>query len=184
MALHKLVVGKNAKPFGKPPAIILCDPKYDHNVAGVQRAASNFGIGQVWFTGNRVKLEPEKGKRLPREERMKGYDSVDVIQYDYPFDQFPKGVPIIALEVKENSQCLSTFEHPEEAVYVFGPEDGSIPKAVLGFCHQFVRIPTRHCLNLSAATNVTLYDRMLKLFWNDVAPLPEFAEHRGVYGQT
>lgn len=183
MTLKKLVVGRNAKKIGVVPAIILCNPKNDYNVGGVQRAASNFGIKQVWFTGNRVRLEPEKGQRLPREERMKGYDEVDVIQYDYPFDMFEKHIPVIALEVKNGSQCLAAFEHPPEAVYVFGPEDGSIPKALLPHCHQFVQIPTRHCLNLSAAVNVVLYDRILKHWWNDVAVLPTLGEHRGILGQ-
>jgi tRNA C32,U32 (ribose-2'-O)-methylase TrmJ len=27
-------------------------------------------------------------------------------------------------------------------VYVFGPEDGSLDRAVLGLCHRFVVIPT------------------------------------------
>ena len=113
---------------------------------------------------------------------MKGYAEVDVIQYDYPFDMFEKSVPVIALEVRENSQCLAEFEHPVEAVYVFGPEDGSIPKALLRHCHQFVQIPTRHALNLSAAVNIVLYDRALKHWWNDVAPLPGLVEHRGILG--
>ena len=52
---------------------------------------------QVWFTGNRIKLE--EGERLPREERMKGYKNVDLIQYDYPFDHFGKGVTPVAIEL-------------------------------------------------------------------------------------
>lgn len=182
MALTKLIIGKNTKKIGVAPAIIMCNPKNDYNVGGAQRAASNFGIEQVWFTGNRVSLEPEKGRRLPREERMRGYDEVNVIQYDRPFDMFEKHIPIIGMEVKEGSQCLASFEHPKDAVYVFGPEDGSIPKSVLEFCHQFVQIPSRHCLNVSAAINIVLYDRAMKLWWNDVAPLPELVEHRGMLG--
>ena len=71
--------------------------------------ASCFGVNQVWYTGNRVKLEVEKGERLPREERMKGYSKVQLIQYDYFFDQFKNVVPI-AVEVRPNSENLSTFD--------------------------------------------------------------------------
>ena len=39
------------------------------------------------------------------------------------------------------AKVLTTPEHPDEAVYVFRPEDGSIPKAWLGLCHRFVHIP-------------------------------------------
>jgi tRNA(Leu) C34 or U34 (ribose-2'-O)-methylase TrmL len=45
---------------------------------------------------------------------------------------------------------------------VFGPEDGHVPKGVRGACHRFVTIPSDGCLNLAAAVNVVLYDRMAK----------------------
>jgi tRNA C32,U32 (ribose-2'-O)-methylase TrmJ len=46
--------------------------------------------------------------------------------------------------------------------YVFGPEDGSLSGKHLEHCHRFVVIPTRHCVNLSAAVYLILYDRMIK----------------------
>jgi hypothetical protein len=46
---------------------------------------------------------------------------------------------------------LPAFRHPEKAVYIFGPEDGGLDRAWLTRCHRFVRIPTRHCLNLACA---------------------------------
>jgi hypothetical protein len=70
--------GKNGSN-GVAPAIILTNPKYPNNVGMVLRLASSYGIKQVWFTGDRVKIDL-KGKRLPREERMKGYGEVDLVQ--------------------------------------------------------------------------------------------------------
>lgn len=156
---EKLIIGKNSKPKGMTPAIILCNPKYPTNVGAAVRAASCFGAKQVWWTGNRFNLED--GKRLPREERMKGYRDVELIQFDRPFEHFPNATPV-AIELLENSECLSDFIHPENAIYVFGPEDGSIPQVVRKFCHRFVKIPSLHCLNLAAAVNLVLYDRILK----------------------
>jgi tRNA(Leu) C34 or U34 (ribose-2'-O)-methylase TrmL len=70
----------------------------------------------------------------------------------------------VCVEVGENAESLDEFVHPERAVYIFGPEDGSVPKGVRTICHRFVRIPTatRTPLNLAAAVNVTLYDRYVK----------------------
>ena len=68
----------------------------------------------------------------------------------------------MAVELRPNAESLVDFEHPDEATYVFGPEDGSLPKGILSVCHRFVVIPTPHCLNLAAAVNVVLYDRRLK----------------------
>jgi tRNA(Leu) C34 or U34 (ribose-2'-O)-methylase TrmL len=65
----------------------------------------------------------------------------------------------VAVELRPDAESLVTFEHPGEALYVFGPEDGSLPKPVRLRCHPFVVIPTHHCLSLAAAVNVVLYDR-------------------------
>jgi len=160
--IKSAIYGKNAKKVGVTPSIALINPKFARNVATTIRLASCYGIPQVWYTGNRISLDPKSGERLPREERIKGYKDVDLIQNDYFFDQFEKDVVPVAIEVRQNSEHLLNFEHPEKALYVFGPEDGSIPKVILQHCHRFVIIPTRHCLNLSTAAATVLYDRMYK----------------------
>lgn len=144
------------------PAILLDNPKYLHNLGAVIRAASVFGIGAVWFTGQRLGAELMDTKRIPREERMRGYGDVALIYYDQPLDFLGKfGTPIIC-ELVPGAQPLHSFIHPENAIYVFGPEDGGVSGLLRSRGHQFVIIPAKHCLNLSAAVNVVLYDRSLK----------------------
>jgi tRNA(Leu) C34 or U34 (ribose-2'-O)-methylase TrmL len=178
--------GKSAPARGLTPAIALINPRYPHNVGAAVRAASCFGVKQVWFTGNRVSLTPTKKYRLPREERMKGYKDVTLINYDYPFDQFPTGVTPVAVEVRQNSEQLPYFIHPENPLYVFGPEDGSIPKVYLQHCHRFVVIPIAHCANLAASVYMVLYDRLCKqMMSGEVPPRPMteiLAEQRGLVG--
>lgn len=154
--------GKKSPPHGEAPAIALVDPKYPQNVGMVVRLASCYGLRQVWFTGDRVSLDPAKGERLSREERMKGYKEVEMIHFEHVFDQFPTDTVPVAVEVRPDSEPLHTFEHPERALYVFGPEDGSVPKPLLSHCHRFVVIPTRHCLNLATAVATVLWDREYK----------------------
>ena len=60
-------------PLGRAPSIVLCDPKFSHNVGMVVRLAAAYGVAQVWYTGERVALDVRMRGRLPREERMKGY---------------------------------------------------------------------------------------------------------------
>jgi tRNA(Leu) C34 or U34 (ribose-2'-O)-methylase TrmL len=142
---------------------MLCNPKYPHNVGAIIRAASCFDVSQVWFTGDRIAEELKGKKRIPREERMKGYAHVKLQQCDYVFDQYPKGeITPVAIEILDDTEILTTFEHPPNALYIFGPEDGGIPQVVRQHCHRFVSIPSRHCLNLSAAVYVVLYDRLMK----------------------
>ena len=147
------------------PSIILHNPKYPHNVGAAVRACSNFGAKVVMFTGDRVSLEPnkEKGYRLPREERMKDYQDIVLVNDNYPFNRFGEGIIPVAVEKRENAETLTYFEHPENAVYVFGPEDGSIPQVMLRHCQRFLVIVSKHCLNLGAAVNVVLADRITKM---------------------
>lgn len=160
MTIKKFMIGKDAPKVGKAPAIALLNPKYARNVGAVVRSASCFGIKQVWFSGDRVKLDGKE--RLPREERMKGYAEVDLYNYDKFFDQFDQSVIPIAVELKDGAEQLHNFEHPENALYVFGPEDGSLTRQELVHCHRRLVIPSRHCLNLATAVSVILYDRLMK----------------------
>ena len=176
--------GKKEPPHGETPAVALVDPKYPHNVGMVVRLASCYGFRQVWFTGDRVSLNPARGDRLPREERMKGYRDVELVHYEHPFDQFPPGTTPVAVEVRANSEPLHTFEHPENPLYVFGREDGSLPPAVLPHCHRFVVIPTRHCLNLATAVATVLWDRAYKRWLSgegEELVTPGEFEQRGTY---
>lgn len=182
-AVTSAVLGKKARPHGLTPAIALIDPKYPHNVGMTVRLASCYGLRQVWFTGERVSLDPARGERLPREERMKGYRDVELVHYEHPFDQFPAGTVPVAVEVRAGSEPLLAFDHPDDALYVFGPEDGSIPKPLLAHCHRFLVIPTRHCLNLATAVATVLWDREYKrwLAGKVTEPVtPGGFEHRGL----
>lgn len=168
---------------GETPAVGLVNPKFPHNVGGALRACSCFGAAQLWFSGDRVPLTQYKGYRLPREERMKGFRNVKLTHDDHFLDQFDRETTVVGIELLPETELLTYFEHPEKAVYVFGPEDGSLPKSVRIHCHRFVVIPTRHCVNLAAAVYLTLYDRQLKrqLHGDEpVVPVEEMlAEHRG-----
>lgn len=158
-------VRRGDPPVGLAPSVVLCDPRFGHNVGMVVRLASCYGLKQVWYTGDRVSLDLEKRRRLPREERMKGYRSVEMVNYDRPLELFSSEAVPVAVEVRKSSERLQDFEHPKNAVYVFGPEDGSIPGGVLRLCHRFVVIPTRghNCLNLATACATVLWDRAVKL---------------------
>jgi tRNA(Leu) C34 or U34 (ribose-2'-O)-methylase TrmL len=145
---------------------LLC-PKYTHNVAGALRACANFEIPTLLWSGTRVTLDAER-ERIPREERMKGYRTVEFQQDDRPLLTLteewalPDATPV-CVEIREHALPLQIFTHPPNAVYVFGPEDGEVPQVYRRLCHYFVRIPSLHCLNLAAAVNVVLYDRTAKL---------------------
>lgn len=174
------IFGKGKAPVGVTPAIAMIDPRYRHNVGAAVRAASCFGVKQVWWTGNRVSLETPgangKKARLGREERMKGYKEVELYNFDYFFDQFDRNVTPVAVELSPNAENLMLFEHPENPLYVFGPEDGNLGSVHRRFCHRHVVIPTRHCTNLGAAIYLMLYDRMFKRCRDGLEPFLPITE--------
>lgn len=158
----RIISARSQQVKGVAPAIILWNPKHAHNVGAALRAASCYGFSQVFYTGNRINEGLEQRQRLPREERMRGYQDVGLINSDYPFDVFPSNVTPVAVEVSAKAELLPQFQHPDNPVYVFGPEDGSLPPVALRHCHRHIIIPTAHCLNLATAVATVLYDRRAK----------------------
>jgi tRNA(Leu) C34 or U34 (ribose-2'-O)-methylase TrmL len=157
--------------------ILLINPKFARNVGTALRAASCFGADSVFWTGTRVSLDVGKGERLPREERMRQYRGqvhLERLETVRPVDVVA-GTPV-AIELVPGAEDLPDFEHPADARYIFGPEDGSLPKGIRTVCHRFVKIPSLHCVNLASAVYLTLYDRMVKAG----TPYPTIAEeYRG-----
>lgn len=117
---------------------------------------------------------------------MKGYRDVEMIRSERIFDAFARDVVPVAIELRAGCESLVTFEHPERALYVFGPEDGSLPRSVAPRCHRFVLIPSAHCLNLACAVSIVLYDRRVKRqqlgLEPTLAPGEYLTEHRGAAG--
>jgi tRNA(Leu) C34 or U34 (ribose-2'-O)-methylase TrmL len=74
----------------------------------------------------------------------------------------PVGTNVVCVEFAEGATLLPQFAHPEHVIYVFGPEDGSLPQDVIDAADHVVYIPTVGCMNLAASVNVVLYDRLSK----------------------
>ncbi|AZN34362.1 RNA methyltransferase [Pseudoalteromonas agarivorans] len=136
----------------------LINPKSPTNVGGVLRAAGCYDAKQVFFTGSRY-LNAKKfhtdTKNVVERIALTGTDNLLSVK--------PEGAKVVVIELIEGATALPDFKHPENAFYVFGPEDGSVPKEVLKWCDEVVYVPTIGCMNLAATCNVVLYDRLAKL---------------------
>lgn len=134
------------------------------NLANVRRTVSCYGGGRLFVTGGRMTHAIESSERLPRPLRDRRYENtrMQLGMTDFNIEEWAKqGFTPVAIEVS-GSQNLAYFEHPHNAFYIFGPEDGSLPPQILSKCHAHVVIPTLHCLNLAVAVSTVLYDRMAK----------------------
>lgn len=124
-------------------SVVLERVKYPHNLAAAIRAAACFNAQAVLWTGGRFFFSD--GERLPREERMKGYQHVVVAETQAPMN------------------WLGQKARDISAVPVCGPEDGGVSGGLRTMCHHFVKIPAKHCLNLAAAVNVVLCHRHMQM---------------------
>ncbi len=139
-------------------SIGLVNPKSAVNVASVLRAAGCYGASSVFYTGQRYRYAKEfhaDTKAFHKKIPTIGVDELKTV--------VPQGATVVAIELIKGAKSLIEYQHPENAFYVLGPEDGSLKQDTLQWCHDVVYIPTRHSMNLAATMNVVLYDRLVKL---------------------
>ena len=138
-------------------SIGLINPKNPVNVASILRAAGCYGVASVFYTGQRYRLAKEFNADTKAFHKI-----IPTVGVDNLKDVVPKGAKVVCDELVEGAVPLPHFEHPENAFYILGPEDGSVPSDVLTWCDYVVYIPTYSCMNLAATANVLLYDRLSK----------------------
>lgn len=144
-------------PFQRGYAAIgLHHPKDAANVGGTLRAAYAYGAQMVAIAGARNGCVRHSAN-TPQAWRHIPTFTTDDLYSLIPYDCIP-----VAVDLVPDAVPLPSYQHPARAFYIFGPEDGTLGKAVLDWCPQRVMIPTRMCMNLAATVNVVLYDRISK----------------------
>jgi len=139
----------------------LINPKSPDNVGAVMRCAGNFKADRVFYTGKRYPLALQRNPAAPDMSRKISED-IPLSSVTCLIEAAPGNMKIVCVEFAENATPLPEYQHPENAFYIFGPEDGGISQQVLDKANAVVYVPTNGCMNLSATVNVVLYDRMTK----------------------
>lgn len=135
----------------------LVNPKNPVNVASILRAAGCYGVASVFYTGQRYRFAKDFNA-----DTKAFHKKIPTIGVDELKEVVPSGASVVAVELVEGATALPEFEHPDNAFYILGPEDGSIDARVLDWCDHVVYIPTYSCMNVAATANVLLYDRLAK----------------------
>ena len=139
----------------------LINPKSPDNVGAVMRTAGNFRADGVFYTGKRYPLAVERNPDAPNMRRKVSQD-IPLSGVTCLLDHVPGDMEIVCVEFAENATLLPGYQHPHNAFYIFGPEDGAISQEVIDRADAVVYVPTTGCMNLSAAVTVVLYDRLTK----------------------
>jgi len=141
----------------KSAYIGLVNPKSPTNVGMVMRAAGCYEAEAVFYSGERF----NRARKFATDTKNAS-NKIPLLHVEQLYEANAEGAVQVAIELVEGAVPLMDFAHPENAFYIFGPEDGSLTQELLDHCEHVVYIPTIGCMNLAATVNVVLYDRMCK----------------------
>lgn len=142
-------------------SIGLINPKNPINVGSVMRAGGNYRVEKVFYTGRRFSQAAKFNTELVNVGRKVGRE-IPLVEVNCLMESVPDGADIVCVEFAENAISLPQYQHPSNAFYIFGPEDGSISQELINRANAVVYVPTIGCMNLAATVNVLLYDRLAK----------------------
>tara|TARA_B110000467_G_C18314968_1_gene480833 strand:- start:410 stop:967 length:558 start_codon:yes stop_codon:yes gene_type:complete len=148
--------------------IALTDPKTPSNVGSIMRAAGNYNVDQVIYSGKRYAHAAKFHRTEHSTDTRNMLNKIpltavdDFVHIKDLLENIASTTKIICVDLVEGAIPLPHFTHPEQAVYIFGPEDGTISQEVIDCADDVVYVPTTGCMNLAASVNVLLYDRLAK----------------------
>ena len=127
-------------------------------MGSILRAAGNYQAQSIRYTGQRYARASAFST-----DTKNAHLAIPVTQVEQIIDPLAdKHLTKVAIELVEGATPLPHFVHPENALYIFGPEDGTIEQQVIDECDHVIYVPTVGSMNLAATVNVLLYDRLAK----------------------
>ena len=135
----------------------LINPKSPENVGSIMRASGCYQVESVSYTGKRYGYASKF-----QTDTKNVSEKIPLSEVDDIINAKPEGATIVCVDLVEGATALPEFKHPENAYYIFGPEDGTIAQKIIDCADNVVYIPTIGCMNLAATVNVVLYDRLAK----------------------
>ena len=136
--------------------IAFYEPKDSKNVGMVFRNAHCFDVDFICTIGERVCYsEASNTTKAQRHIPVFKFKTLD----DF-YEHIPKNADVVSVEVDGDE--MSSFKHPETAIYLFGGEDRTLPHVQPIPAHR-VSIDTKFCLNMAVTSGIVLYDRQVKL---------------------
>ncbi len=138
-------------------ALGIQNPKSPSNMGSVMRAAGCFRADAVYYTGVRY----ERAAPFHTDTHAAA-TTIPLARAENLLEVVDPSLRVVCVELVEGAVPLPDYCHPDKALYVFGPEDGSVDQGLVDRADDVVFVPTHLCMNLAASVNVLLYDRLAK----------------------
>lgn len=133
-------------------------PKTGVNIGTLWRSAAILDAAFIATIGRRYPKQSSDTIKAPRHTPLWHFDTPEDFWAHIPSDCCP-----VAVEIHPRAKPLPAFKHPERAVYILGPEDGTLPALFCDRAFGIIQIPGAYCFNLAVAGSIVLYDRVAKL---------------------
>jgi tRNA(Leu) C34 or U34 (ribose-2'-O)-methylase TrmL len=121
------------------------------------RAAGCYGASAIYYTGKRFARAAKY-----HQDTKNASQHIELSAVESFTELAGQHRTLVCVEFAVGATPLSEFIHPDHALYIFGPEDGSVDQSIIDVADAVVYVPTIGCMNLGATVNVLLYDRMAK----------------------
>lgn len=140
-------------------AIGVWEPKREQEVMRLRRTARTYGARFTFQVGG----ADYSGPGLMPHHRVLELHELNFL-VSGPVD-------LVAVELDSHAVPLSSFQHPEHAAYLIGPENGTIPRPVLDTIGRIVKVetPLSGLLEPATAGAIVLHDRYTYLSRKEVA---------------
>jgi len=133
-------------------------PKASVNIGTLWRSAYIFGASFMFTIGKRYVKQAS--------DTMCSYRHVPLFDY-VSYDDFKENIPynarLVCIENKGATRFLDKLEHPQQSIYLLGPEDSGLPDVILkkNIVVQ-IKSPKDFCLNVATAGSIVMYDRYVR----------------------
>lgn len=130
-------------------------PRHYENIGTLWRSACQLGAAGIFVIGRSYRRQSSDTEAALRMIPLRHY---------LTFEDFllarPVGAQLVGIEM--GGQPLSTFEHPERAIYLLGSEATGLPERILRQCNAVVALEAvnKVSYNLAVAGSIVLYHRL------------------------
>ncbi len=127
------------------------------NVGNLLRSAHSFGASFFFTVNPTVDVRGMKAS-----DTSNAFGHLPFYSFEKPADLIlPMKTSLVAVEFLPDAVELPSFRHPQQAVYVLGPEKGNVSDEMLARCDYTLTIPMRFCVNVGVAGALVMYDRLI-----------------------
>lgn len=130
-------------------------PRSSDNIGTLWRSAYQLGAAGIFTIGRPYRRQTSDTQHTAYEIPLRNYPSFE----DFLANR-PVGAMLIGVEM--GGQPLTTFSHPERAIYLLGSESEGLPEQIQRQCNALIGLESINypSYNLAVAGSLVLYHRV------------------------